>query len=91
MTTTVLLYSTLVVTAAVVLVLVGYLVGIIVALWSAKNSLTRLAGGLIAIRDNTQPLGAHVTAINGGLTALLEGLLGVNDDLAAIVRVAQGK
>ena len=90
-TTAVLLYTTLVVTAAVVLVLVAYLVGIIVALWSAKNSLAQLAGGLVAIRDNTAPLGAHVTSVNGGLTALLKGLLGVNDDLAAIVRVAQGR
>ena len=89
--TALLLYLTLGVTAAVVLVLVIYLVGIIIALWGAKNSLAKLAGGLIAIRDNTQPLGEHVQAINGGLSALLKGLLAVNGDLAAIVRVAQGK
>lgn len=91
MTTTILLYTTLAVVAAVVLVLVIYLVGIIVALWDAKKSLAQLAGGLVAIRDNTAPLGLHVGAINGGLIALLTGLLGVNDDLAAVVRVAQGK
>lgn len=91
MTTTVLLYTTLAVVAAVVLVLVIYLVGIIVALWDAKNSLAQLAGGLVAIRDNTAPLGSHLGTINGGLIALLKGLLGVNDDLAAVVRVAQGK
>lgn len=89
--TALLLYLTLGVTAAVVLVLVIYLVGIIIALWGAKNSLAKLAGGLIAIRDNTQPLGEHVQAINGGLSTLLKGLLAVNGDLAAIVRVAQGK
>ena len=89
--TALLLYLTLGVTAAVVLVLVIYLVGIIIALWGAKNSLAKLAGGLIAIRDNTQPLGEHVQAINGGLSMLLKGLLAVNGDLAAIVRVAQGK
>ena len=89
--TSLLLYLTLGVTAAVVLVLVAYLIGIIVALWGAKNSLAALAGGLIAVRDNTQPLGAHVATINGGLAALLKGLLAVNGDLAAIVRVAQGK
>lgn len=89
--TALLLYLTLGVTAAVVLVLVVYLLGIIVALWGAKNSLAKLAGGLIAIRDNTQPLGEHVQAINGGLSTLLTGLLAVNGDLAAIVRVAQGK
>ena len=89
--TALLLYLTLAVSAAVVLVLVVYLLGIIVALWGAKNSLGKLAGGLIAIRDNTQPLGEHVKAINGGLSTLLTGLLAVNGDLAAIVRVAQGK
>ena len=89
--TTLLLTLTLIVTFTVVLVLVIYLLGIIVALAGAKRSLAQLAGGLIAIRDHTQPLGDKVGAINGGLTALLNGLLGVNGDLAAIVRVAQGK
>ena len=89
--TALLLILTLIVVAAIVLVLVGYLIGIIIALWGAKNRLAQLAGGLIAIRDNTQPLGVHVHAINGGLSALLTGLLAVNGDLAAIVRVAQGK
>ena len=89
--TTLLLYTTLAVTAAVVLVLVAYLLGIIIALAGAKRSLAKLAGGLVAIRDHSQPLGDKIGAVNGGLTALLSGLLGVNDDLAAIVRVAQGK
>ena len=86
-----LLPLTLAVVLAIVLVLVVYLVGIIVALWGARRSLAHLACGLIAIRDNTAPLGDKIGAINGGLTALLQGLLGVNGDLAAIVRVAQGK
>ena len=87
--TALLLYLTLAVTAAVVLVLVVYLIGIIIALWGARNSLAKLAGGLVAIRDNTQPLGKHVQAVNGGLSTLLSGLLAVNGDLAAIVKVAQ--
>ena len=86
-----LLILTLVVTFTVVLVLVVYLLGIIVALWGAKRSLAKLAGGLVAIRDHTAPLGDKLGAINGGLSTLLQGLLGVNGDLAAIVRVAQGK
>ena len=89
--TTLLLYLTLGVTAAIVLVLVVYLIGIIIALWGAKNNLAKLAGGLVAVRDNTQPLGRHIEAINGGLSTLLKGLLAVNSDLAAIVKVAQGK
>ncbi len=89
--TALLLYLTLAVTAAVVLVLVVYLVGIIIALARARSSLAKLAGGLIAVRDNTHPLGQHMQEINGGLSALLQGLLAVNGDLAAIVKVAQGK
>ncbi len=89
--TALLLNVTLIVILAVVLVLVAYLLGIIVALWGAKRSLAKLAGGLVAIRDHTAPLGDKLGAINGGLTTLLQGLLGVNGDLAAIVRVAQGK
>ncbi len=89
--TTLLLYATLAVIAAVVLVLVIYLVGIIVALVGAKRSLAKLAGGLVAIRDHTAPLGDKVGALNGGLSTLLAGLLGVNGNLAAIVAVAQGK
>ena len=89
--TALLLTVTLVVTFTVVLVLVVYLLGIIIALWGAKRSLAQLAGGLVAIRDHTAPLGDKLGAINGGLSTLLQGLLGVNGDLAAIVRVAQGK
>jgi hypothetical protein len=89
--TQLLLTVTLIVVFAVVLVLVVYLLGIIVALAGAKRSLAQLAGGLVAIRDHTAPLGDKVGAINGGLTTLLKGLLAVNGDLAAIVRVAQGK
>ncbi len=83
-----LLYSTLAVTAVVVIVLVIYLVGIIIALWKTKNDLAKLAGGLIAVRDNTQPLSENIESINGGLTALLSELLHVNGNLAAIVGVA---
>ena len=89
--TALLLYVTLTFVAAVVLVLVVYLVGIIIALAGARRSLAKLAGGLVAIRDHTAPLGDKIGALNGGLSALLTGLLGVNGDLAAIVGVAQGK
>ena len=92
--TSLLLYATLIVTLTVVLVLVAYLLGIIVALAGAKRSLAQLAGGLVAIRDHTAPLGEKVGAINAGLSTLLQGLLAVNGDLAAIVQVAhraQGK
>jgi len=83
-----LLCLSLAVTAVVVLVLVAYLVGIIIALWKTKNDLAKLAGGLIAVRDNTQPLPEHIQNINGGLSALLSELLNVNGNLAATVGVA---
>ena len=79
------------VTLAIVLVLVGYLLAIIVTLWSAGTTLNKLAGGLVAIRDNTKPLPEDIPAINGALTRLLNRLLDVNGNLAAIVGVAQGK
>ena len=89
--TQLLLVLSLAVTAAIVLALVIYLVGIIIALWGAGSHLKALAGGLIAIRDNTAPLSEDIPVINGALSALLKGLLAVNDNLAAIVKVAQGK
>ena len=73
--TQLMLYASLVVIAAVVLVLVVYLLGIIYALWSTASNLQKLAGGLVAIRDNTDPLDEHMQAINGGLSALLGELL----------------
>lgn len=89
--TQLLLVISLIITTAVVLVVVGYLIAIIIALVGAYNNLSKLAGGLVAIKDNTDPLEGHVDTINGGLTTLLTGLLKVNDNLAAIVGVATGK
>ena len=87
--TTLLLVITLIVAAAIVLVLVFYLIAIILALKKAANDLEKLAGSLVAIRDDTAPLGGHVQAVNGGLSQLLAGLLGVNTDLEAIINVAR--
>jgi len=89
--TQLLLVLSLVVILAVVLVVVGYLLAIIWALWGAGTNLEKLAGGLVAIRDNTRPLSKDIPTINGALSSLLTGLLDVNGNLAAIVKVAQGK
>ncbi len=89
--TQLLVVLSIIVSLAIVVVLVIYLVAIIFALWGAGTNLKKLAGGLIAIRDNTAPLSEDIPAINGALSTLLTGLLKVNDNLAAIVRVAQGK
>ncbi|MBT3906966.1 MAG: hypothetical protein HOB79_01275 [Rhodospirillaceae bacterium] len=87
--TNILLMLTLAVIAAVVLVLVVYLLGVIIALWKTIRNLSNLAGGLIAIRDQTDPLPEHLSAVNGGLVELLNRLLAVNGNLAAIVSVAK--
>lgn len=79
----------LIVTAAVVLVLVGYLLGIIYALVRGRASLQRLAGHLAKVRDDTHPLPEHLQTINGGLSELLQGLLQVNKNLGGIVDVAK--
>ncbi|HIG79240.1 MAG TPA: hypothetical protein EYQ47_04460 [Cycloclasticus sp.] len=89
--TQLLLVISLIVTTAVVLVVVGYLIAIIIALYGAIQNLSKLAGGLVAIKENTAPLGEHVETINGGLSVLLTGLLSVNGNLAAIVKVATSR
>ena len=89
--TQLLLVISLLVITAVVLVVVAYLIAIIIALLGAYDIFSQLADGLVAIKDNTNPLGVHVKKINGGLSTLLKGLLSVNDNLAAIVKVAEGK
>lgn len=87
--TALLLDISLLLTAVVVLALVVYLIGIIIALAQAQASLARLAKGLVAVRDHTRPLPHHMQAINHDLSTLLQGLLAVNANLAAIVDVAK--
>lgn len=88
--TNLLLILTLIVTATVVLVLVAYLLGIIVALAQARASLARLAGHLLRTREDTQPLPQQLQAANDKLAALLKGLLAVNRHLQGIVELAEG-
>lgn len=83
-----LLPLSLVVTTAVVLVLVVYLLGIIIALARARASLKRLAGHLVETRDNTAQLDEDMSEINRAMSELRDGLLGVNRNLEAIVSLA---
>ncbi len=84
-------YITLAVVLVIVLVLAYHLIGIYVALKRGGDHLEALAGGLIAVRDNTAPLNGCVDEINAGLTALVAPLLAVNGNLAAIVKVAASR
>ena len=79
--------ATLIVVALVVLVLVIYLVGIIIALRRAGNYLADLAGGLQKIEKDTGPLAGYLTTINGALDTLHGGLSSVNKHLGAIAGV----
>ncbi|MFQ5856662.1 MAG: hypothetical protein ACE5LU_13580 [Anaerolineae bacterium] len=83
----VLTWLTLVVVFIVVLALVYYLVNIILALRRAGDHLEKLAGGLEAIRDNSQPLLGNMTTINDALVRLLAGLQAVDANLVNIARV----
>ena len=78
----------LVVVLVIVLVVAYHLIGIYVALKRGADHLEALAGGLVAIRDNTGPLNGRVDEINEGLSALVDPLLAANGNLAAIVKVA---
>ena len=75
--------------AVVVVVLAGHLILIAAALIRANRNLTKLVGGLEAIRDNTAPLGADLTAINGAAVALRDGLLAVDEHLRDIARLVR--
>ena len=80
-------WITLAVAALVVLALVFYLVAVALALTRANRSLAQLAAGLEMIESHSGPLPEHLTAINGALAALLDGLRSVDGHLVGIRRV----
>lgn len=80
-------YITLAVVLIVVLALVAYLLGIIMALQNANRNLAQLAGGLDQVMRDTQPLPGKLTTINGALGQLLTGLLAVDGHLAAVAQL----
>ena len=85
-------YISLAVVLIVVLALVVYLVAIILALRSANSSLNQLAGGLGQIMHDTDPLADKMKTINGALGQLLNGLVAVDGDLAAVANlVGEGR
>ncbi len=74
----------------VVAVLATHLILIAVALVRANRNLSKLVGGLEAIRDNTAPLEADLGAINNATVALRDGLLAVDEHLRDIIRLVRG-
>ena len=79
-----LLTLTLATVAVVVLVLVVYLVLIIHALRQARASVKAIADGLEAVQHQSAALPAHLATINGGLSALLQGLRAADGHLAGV-------
>lgn len=77
-----LFWLTLVVIAAVVLVLAGYLIAIAWALAAAKSNVRKIADGLEAIAGHTEPLGEKIGVIGGAVGRLVDGFSSVDDDLA---------
>lgn len=61
---------TLVLAAAIVLVLATYLIAVAVQLHRASRHLEALAGGLTRVRENAAPLEEKLTTIAGALSAL---------------------
>ena len=80
---------TLVVVLVIVVLVAYHLIGIYFALKRGADHLEALAVGLAKVQDDTSSLNAKVDTINGGLSALAPDLLKANDNLAAIVSVAQ--
>ena len=81
---------TFAVVGAVVVVLAGYLILIAAALIKANQNLTRLVSGLEQIRNNTEPLAADLTAINGAAVALRDKLVSVDHNLQSIIQLVRG-
>lgn len=75
--------------SVIVAVLAGHLILVAAALFRANRNLSKLVGGLEAIRDNTAPLGADLTAINGAAVALRDGLAAVDEHVRGIARVVR--
>ena len=78
----------LVLVLAIVLIVAYHLVGIYVALKRGADHLENLAGGLIKVRDDTLDLNPKIATINTGLGDLVPPLMGANDNLVKIVKVA---
>jgi hypothetical protein len=75
--------------SVIVVVLASHLILVAAALFRANRNLSKLVGGLEAIRDNTAPLGDDLTAINGAAIALRDGLVAVDEHLRGIARIVR--
>lgn len=75
---------TVVYLAILILAVAAGLIAIIYFLGGASHNLAKIGAGLAAVRDNVEPLGPALTAINGGLVTVLGDLRAVDRDLAEV-------
>jgi hypothetical protein len=66
-----LILLSLVIAIAIVLVVAYHLIGIFWYLKKTGDNLEKLAGGLVQISNNTQPLDSHIDNLNSGLNVLI--------------------
>ena len=71
----ILITSTLLIISAIVLVVAFHLIGIFWYLKKTGDNLENLAGGLIQISANTNPLESHIDDLNNGLNLLISNFL----------------
>ena len=83
----VLTYTTLVMTGLVVLALVFYLTGILIALIRGGSRLAAIAAGLQAVEQHTDPLEDRLKTINGALGEIRDGLGAIDHQLVGIAGV----
>ena len=67
----ILITSTLLIVSAIVLVVAFHLIGIFWYLKKTGDNLENLAGGLIQISANTNPLESNIDDLNEGLNVLI--------------------
>ena len=79
---TFLTWATVIYAVVLVLVLAVSLILILYYLWSIGTTLGKISAGLGVVRQQTAPLGGHISAINGALASVGDGLGGALEDLA---------
>ena len=71
----ILITSTLLIISAIVLVVAFHLIGIFWYLKKTGDNLENLAGGLIQVSANTNPLESNIDDLNNGLNLLISNFL----------------
>ena len=71
----ILITSTLLIISAIVLVVAFHLIGIFLYLKKTGDNLENLAGGLIQISANTNPLESNIDDLNEGLNVLISNFI----------------